>query len=192
MAQYKCTLFFTASTEGWTERYFPNASDLASAITAMNVVIPTRMDLSTTEIELQAAALSDVAIRGDSVPFLATPLFGTITDATGYVDVDIALLAKWQVGVFTRNKTFLRGIPNGEQSDGTLQPSLGYLGAINSYQNAVIANCLMPAILSPNPTPPPKYLYIYSAILAGTIKSNLARRKTGRPFGLPRGRRVAP
>jgi hypothetical protein len=192
MAQYKGTLFFQATPNGWTERYFMNASTLSDASAALLSVIVGRLPILHEDCSIVAATLSDIAIRGDSFNVLSVGEVGSAVDTTGYVDVDNALLIKWQVGVFQRNKTFLRGIPNGQQRDGVYAPSLPYIALVNTYAGDVLANCVFPAPGPLNPSPPPKYLYSYVPGLSYSLKTRLARRKSGRPFGLPRGRRVAP
>ncbi len=192
MAQYKGTLFFLAGPNGWTERYFLNAISLGDASSALLSVIVGRLPILHETCAIVAATISDIAIRGDSFSLLSAQENGSFVDATGYLDVDVALLVKWQVGVFSRNKTFLRGIPLGQTFDGGYSPSFTYIPLMTTYATDVLVNCFFPIPGALNPTPPPKYLYTYGPASTYSIKTRLARRKSGRPFGLPRGRRVAP
>ena len=193
MAQYKGIVFFSAGFGGWSERYFLLSSTPAGAITNLMAVIAQRLKLLPTSAGYGPAFISDVAIRGDST-YLGPSAVGegTWVDALGFMDVNVAALVKWQVGVFNRNKTFLRGLPIGQTSNGSTNFSTAYLALVDDYLAAVEANCVMPINIR-NPTPPPTYIpSSYAPILGGTVNPTLARRKTGRPFGLPRGRRVAP
>lgn len=192
MAQYKGTIFFQAASNGWTERYFMNGSSQSAAIAALTSVIVDRLPILHVSCSVVAATISDIAIRGDSIQVIGSAEAGTFVDATGYLDVDNALLVKWEVGVFSRNKTFLRGIPNGQQLDGVYTPTSPFTALMFAYTGAVFSNCFFPIIIGPNPTPPPKYLYTYGPASDFTLNHRIARRKSGRPFGLPRGRRVAP
>jgi hypothetical protein len=167
-------------------------SSAGAAGAALITVITARLTILHTSCEVVAAGVSDIAIRGDFTPVIGTAESGTAADTTGYLDVDNALLIKWTVGVFSRNKTFVRGIPNGQQLDGSYTPTSGYIALINSWAGVVMTNCLFAVPGALNPTPPPKYLYSYSAATDYTANHRIARRKSGRPFGLPRGRRVAP
>jgi hypothetical protein len=192
MAQYKGTIFFTAGTNGWTERYFMNGSSLGTASAALLSVIADRLPILHTACEIVAATISDIAIRGDSVPLIGVSEAGTAVDTTGYLDVDNAVLVKWTVGVFSRNKTFLRGIPNAQQSSGVYDPASPFTTNFAAWAGSVLANCFFAIPGALNPTPPPKYIYSYGPASDYTVNHRIARRKSGRPFGLPRGRRIAP
>jgi hypothetical protein len=169
-----------------------NGSSQGAASSALLSVVADRLPILHTACQIVAATISDIAIRGDSIPLIGVAESGTFVDTTGYVDVDVALLIKWTVGVFSRNKTFIRGLPNGQQLDGVYTPTSPYSALVFAYAGAVFANCFFPIPGALNPTPPPKYLYSYGPASDFTVNHRLARRKSGRPFGLPRGRRVAP
>jgi hypothetical protein len=192
MAQYKGTIFFQAGSNGWTERYYMNGSSQSAAGAALLSVVVGRLAILHTGCQIVAATISDIAIRGDSIALIGVAEAGTFADTAGYLDVDVALMIKWEVGVFTRNKTFLRGIPIGQTLDGNYNPTSPFSSLLNTYTVDVFSNCFfaIPGML--NPTPPPKYLYSYGPASDFVVGHRLARRKSGRPFGLPRGRRVAP
>jgi hypothetical protein len=192
MAQYKGTIFFQAASSGWTERYFLNGSNQTSASAALLSIIVGRLGILHVGCEIVAATISDISIRGDSLPVVGVAESGIFADATGYLDVDVAVLVKWSVGVFTRNKTYLRGIPNGQQENGTYMPTTPFITAMTTFAGDVLANAFFAIPGALNPTPPPKYVYSYGPAADYIINHRLARRKSGRPFGLPRGRRIAP
>lgn len=192
MAQYKGTIVFIEGLHGWTESYYLLASTPSGAAANLTAVAAARLAILESDLILQSASISDVAVRGDSTPVITVPAPGGFESATGYLDLDVSLLMKWQVGVFNRNKTYLRGIPLTMTLDGLYVPTAPYTTALNAYINAVMANCVLP-VTSRNPAPPPTYLITsYQPILEGAVNQRLARRKSGRPIGQPRGRRIAP
>jgi hypothetical protein len=192
VAQYKGIVFFSGGFGGWSERYFLLSSTPAGALTNLAAVYNARKAILHEDCGIGPAYISDVAIRGDSMPYLVAPSAGTFADALGFLDLDVCFIIKWQVGVFTRNKTFVRGVPLSMTLNGETNFTVPYAALVNDWTNAVEANCVMPITMR-NPTPPPNYIPTsYAPILAGNLVTTLARRKTGRPFGLPRGRRVAP
>lgn len=192
MAQYRGTIVLEGGSNGWTEQYYLVGSSQAAAVDNLLFIAAGRIAILQADCAIQTAFLSDVAVRGDSVliPGISGP--GTAVDPLGFVDLDIALLVKWQVGVFTRNKTFLRGLPAAQLVSNQWAFTTPFLVLLGSYISAVIANAVMP-ITTRNLSPPPNYIISsYAPILAGNANIRAARRKSGRPFGLPRGRRVAP
>lgn len=191
MAQYKGTLFFIGPGQGWTESYGMKDSTPAGAISQLLDVAAARSHILHTNLLIQDGRISDVAIKGDSTPALGEAIIGTAVDTAGYLDLDVALMTKWQVGVFSRNKTFVRGIPVGQTIDGDIFMTGPFATSYANWVDAIIANCLMYAQTSP-PVPPPPFPKSWQVILAGAAAPGLHRRKTGRPFGQPRGRRVTP
>ena len=192
MAQYKGTLFFHWEDFGWTESYFAVNSATGAAQSNILTIATARMALSRPDVICDRGIISDIAIRGDAIEIPGFPIVGTNADAGTTQIPDIALLMKWKVGVYNRNKTFLRGYPLMEGPAGGYTPSLGYPALVTAYVDAVKVNAVMKEPTGDNPTPPPKLLYVFAPVLAGTITQLVHRRKTGRPFGQPRGRRVAP
>jgi hypothetical protein len=192
VAQYKGTIIFSGGDSGWTETYYLLASTPSGAATNLLAVIADRVAIMHSTLLVISAHISDVTIRGDSIVVLSTPEPGDAVDATGYLTLDSAVVVKWQVGVFNRNKTFIRGIPNGQQLDGFTNFDLTFSGLLSTYFATVIANCVFPVTVR-NLTPPPAYNVVsYSPPTAGAPNPRIGRRKSGRPIGLPRGRRVAP
>jgi hypothetical protein len=192
MAQYKGLLVFNGGRQGWTETYYLLGSTASAAALNLLAVVATREAILHQTLIILAGTISDVHERGDSMVVLSEPSLGDAVDPTGYIPLDMAVLIKWQVGIFNRNKTYLRGIPLGQQTDGATEFSFTFLGLLNDYFTSVIANCLFPVTVR-NPTPPPNYtVSSYAPATSGSPNAVIARRKCGRPIGLPRGRRVAP
>lgn len=193
MSVFRGTLFFNASAgrNGWTEKYYPLGTSLSVAATQLLAVLALRQEFLHEDISITAATLSDVAVRGDSTTVTATNHPGAIVDATGYLNLDACALFEWQCGVYRRNKTFCRGIPLGMTFEGKFVPTGAVMTAVNAYVAGMVTNCQCYGSFTVNPTPPPAFTKSYSPISGGGYALYLARRKTGRPTGLPRGRRLA-
>jgi hypothetical protein len=185
-------VFFGAPPlSGWTEKYWLNYPDYTTAALALGEVCTLRLGILHTSVTLITATISDPTVRGDAFPVPGIGGFGTAVDLAGFMPPDYCINVEWQVGVYTRNRTFVRGWPVGEQQDGFLTPSSGSTTALNDWTSIVIANCVFKQTI-PNPTPPPNRLVSFPPATAAFARNGLVRRKTGRPFGLPRGRRIAP
>lgn len=184
-------LFFSDFTGGWSESYLLDGITYDDWKTSLISIAAARLDLLHEGVAIIHAYVSNVAVRGDAflVPACEGP--GTISSAEGYMDLDTCLIVTWQVGVFSRNRTFLRGFPIIEQIDGFYTPSTAFATAFTAYKNLVVGLCLFKQFIT-NPTPPPAMAFAYNPATTGSINPRLGRRKTGRPFGLPRGRLLAP
>ena len=192
MPQYQGIVVFAGGLNGWTEKYYLLASSASGAAANLLAVIAERLTFLHSLCSVQTAFISDVAIRGDSIQIVGAVEPGGYTDATGFVDLDIALLVRYQVGVFSRNKTYLRGLPASTLVNGVWVFGSSFTTILGIFFAAVQTNCVMP-VTTRNPTPPPNYIPAsYAAIAGFQTNPRPARRKSGRPFGLPRGRRVAP
>jgi hypothetical protein len=189
--QLRGTLWFTAGNSGWTESYYLNGPDYSTGLTQLSAIASARLALLQLSCSIVHAIVSNIYVRGDAFFVGSAVGPGTFPTETEYMPPDYALQVTWQGGAYARNRTFLRGFPLNQQTDGAYTPTSGFTTAFGTYENAVISNCYLRQYV-PNPTPPPAMVYQFNAVLVGTIKVLLARRKTGRPFGLPRGRLVAP
>lgn len=190
--QGRGTLFFTSpGNSGWSESYYLQGPDYASCASQLGAVAEDRLAVLQLSLTLVRLVVSNIYLRGDAFLVGGGGGPGTWPTSPEYLPLDYALLYTWQAGPYSRNKTFLRGIPLEMQTDGSFTPTSPYQTALNAYEESVVSNCLVRQYVV-NPTPPPAMIYQFNVITAGTPHFNLARRKTGRPFGLPRGRLVAP
>jgi hypothetical protein len=189
---YSGLLFFVMGSAGWTEKYYLLGSNLTAAAANLVAVANARFPILHSDGVILTGTISEMSTRGDSTTVFSIPKVGTAVDTAGWLQTDVAVLVKWQVGVYNRNKTFVRGIPVGQTGANEYIPTLTFIGLMSTYLSAVVANCQMP-ITSVNPTPPPaRTITSFMSITNGAPAAVLHRRKSGRPFGLPRGRRVAP
>lgn len=191
MARYRGTLIFSSGSHGWTESYYLIGSDQTSAVADLVAISIARINILHTNCILTGGYVSDIAVRGDSITAVSVASVGTFVDTTGFLDVDLALLIKWFGGGFSRNKTFLRGVPNGQQTSGRFTPTGPYTTALTSYQTAVQAHAVVRQLRPGHAIPPIPSDYIFVTITSATLNVIIARRKSGRPLGLPRGRRLA-
>jgi hypothetical protein len=188
---FRGTLFFVGGLSGWTESYYLTGADLNWATTDLNEIILARMPLLHSSCGLVNATVSDTSIKGDSLSTISVYEPGTGVDATGYLDFDLALCVKWRAGNFQRCKTFLRGCPNGEFQFGKFKPTPAFTTLLDAYITVIMGSAQVRQLKVTHPSPPTKDDYEFVPITAGTPNVDIARRKTGRPSGLPRGRRLA-
>jgi len=192
VAQYQGVLFFQASFSGWTEKFYLLSSTPAGAALNLINIANARVVFLEKFIGIIAGVISDVAIAGDSQSVFSTTKLGEVTDANGFTPLDIAVIVKWHVGVFSRNKTFLRGMGASQTPNGGFTPDIATVADLNTWFTVVMANAVFPVTVR-NTTPPPTYKVTgYAAATSASYNESCGRRKTGRPLGLPRGRRIAP
>jgi hypothetical protein len=190
--QGKGTLFFqNAGSYGWTESYYLQGADYTTCVAQLVDIATARRGILQLDLNITHATVSNIYVRGDSFPATGAIGVGTWPTSAQYMPLDYAIQVNWTAGVYTRNKTFLRGFPLEQQTDGAYVPTSPFITAFGLWEVSVVANALVRQYV-PNPTPPPAMVYQFNPITAGLAKFYLARRKSGRPFGLPRGRLVAP
>lgn len=191
MGQFRGTLFFVGGQSGWTENYYVKGAMASEASASLLAILAPRLALLHSACGVVGAHVSDTTIRGDAVQVIFEYQPGTYVDATGYLDLDLALLVKWSAGNFNRCKTFLHALGNHNFSFGKYTPVVGTDALVFAYEDAVSLNAVARQLKYPHAVPPTPADYEYLAILTGTTNANIARRKVGRPSGLPRGRRLA-
>jgi hypothetical protein len=191
MPQYRGTLFFEGDVNGWTENYYLISSALSGAIEDLVNITNARLELLHETLDIATGSISDIAIRGDSFQVFAGPQSGTAVDPLLWLNLDLAILMKWQTELLSRNKTFLRGIPAGQTSADFYIPTPAFNPKIDAYIAAVSTNALMKVLNPVHSVPPLPSDYQFKPVLGGVVNARIARRKTGRPSNLPRGRRLA-
>jgi hypothetical protein len=191
MGQFKGTLFFVGESAGWTESYYVKGSMASEASASLLAILTPRLDILQAACGVVNATVSDTTIRGDSTPCISVYQPGTYVDAGGYLELNCALLIKWQAGSFNRCKTFLHGLGTKNFAFDQYAPFTGFAALLNAYMDAVALNAVVRQLKFPHATPPVPTDYEFATILTGAPNTKIARRKIGRPFGLPRGRRLA-
>ncbi len=189
--QGRGTLFFSGGSSGWTESYYLIGPDYSTCLTQLAAIAAARKAILQLDCSIVHAFVSNIYVRGDSFPTNSANGVGTWPTSPAFMPLDYAIQMTWTGGVYSRNKTFLRGFPIEMQTDGAYLPTSPYATAVSNYELEIVTNCYIRQLV-PNPTPPPAMIYQFVAVLGGSPRFGLARRKTGRPFGLPRGRLIAP
>ena len=189
--QYQGKIFFRGGDQGWSEIYYPMGASIGAAAANMLTLLPTRLAILQASCSAVQMEVSQLGLRGDSTVVLGSVSPGTWPSIAGYLSLDVAVLVRYQVGLFTRNKTFLRGIDVLQTDNGNFTPTTPFTALVNTFLNTLLANFVF-QLTTINPTPPPARLFVYLSATSAAINVKLARRKAGRPFGLRVGRRIAP
>jgi len=187
----KCTLFFeSADEEGWSEKFYLGSTDITAAQTSMNTIIPLRAAMLASTMNIIYGRVSDVTIKGDSLPPTITmPTAGTYS-ATGasLLEANTALNVQLFASATQKNRIFLRGLRSDVVVGREYKAPTGFSTAFSAWSSAMItANVVVQHRTVVGPPP----VYTYNTVSAINIIGATAR-KPGRPFGLPVGRRKRP
>lgn len=192
MANFKCSFFFeTPDAEGWSESfYLAGATIDVVEPNLTTVILPARLAMLPTDMQMIYGRVSDVTVKGDSLvcntPF---PKPGTY-DFTGFslLEANTALLAILFATPLIKNRIFIRGLSSDVVAGREYQAPSAFDTAFTSWGSALLANGLVArhrTAVGPPPT------YSYTAVTTVSVNKATAR-KPGRPFGLPVGRRRHP
>lgn len=193
MPQYKGTIFFQSNSgsSGWTEIFYPAPLTSAGAAANLLAAVALRKEILHIDCAITNVTMSDIAISGDSTILLGAPVQGTATGTEGYLPLDSALLIRWTVDVFTRNKTYVRGLPAHTVVDGLYTFPVGFNDDLDAWIAGIESRMVFKGINTVNDTPPPARIVGFKPASNGVAVAKIARRKVGRPFGLSHGRRLA-
>jgi len=204
MAFFKCIHFFRDQSEGlgWSEVWYVEAANFDQAEVSGNNIATTRSRLLSRDIIIEYQRIvgnqpSDNAPRARQ-PRAATlqriDIQGGVPGANG-ANSDlpwVAVKVRWAASAVEKFRTqLLRGVPDGWfdlGSDKLAKAQIGtwivpMIATLNANQ-ARIRN-LLPLV-----PPATARIYQFNAPARGTYEG-YTRRATGRPFGLPRGRKAA-
>jgi hypothetical protein len=177
------TIFYfdAAKGTGWAETYHFANQDYPGAGTALDQINTARCALLPSEVTVLRMRISDVAIRGDA--FLQTPTTpaGTITTVSAS-ESNLAVLCRFYSNFIKFFNHFLRGIPTDNFTNGNWTPTSGWIANAQTWATTVMAQAQgygKPFTGGVGTT--------YT--LTGHFPFKFTYRKTGRPFGQPRGRR---
>lgn len=186
------TLFVNISDspfpQGWSERYYLKSASYGDAIADLLLIWDARRAMLMDDCSLVYAYVSDLGIRGDSR--VVFPEAGHITgsfSATGAKTLPPYNALQLRLESQALYHTFrpVRGIPSSEDIAG-LPPAFGdFFNATKDFGIALIALCYNRVKLKaadPNPA-----LGNFRTITA-SIPIKFIERRSGRPFGLLRGK----
>jgi hypothetical protein len=183
--QFQGTMFFEGiHAEGWTESHYFNATDAPTALTSLATVVTARLALLPT-------ACFVVRTRLSLLPFNRTVQLGSDVAQAGtnstpepyLLDSACDIVLEALAGRYSVRK-YIRPVLVGQiGTDGRTLLS-GYVGLLNTYISVLLAETVLRV---KGKAPDPVGVTLIVAPSAG-LPGVYLNRKTGRPFGLPRGR----
>lgn len=191
MPTFKISYFFqTNDSEGWSENYYVQETDIQTAATFGAGNIAPRMALSPNNVSLIYARASDVAVKGDSLILPGTyPVVGTYTLSTGEtpLEANSALMIRIFATALVKGRVFLRGLSSGVIVGRDYGAPALFVTRLAAYFAGWATFAYVRHRTSKGP--PPVYTYVVSTSL---LLDGVSARKPGRPFGQPRGRKAQP
>lgn len=167
---------------GWSEIYYPFGVTYDSALTAISPVISARVAILPGDCIYTYLRISDVNVRGDAY-VVPRHIAGT-WESGGSLFPDVALMIRQEATPLYRSNRYLRTVPSDQITDGVLTITPAYNTLLTAYYTEIIANTQHARRTSPVP---PK---LTESNITACVLRGIHSRKTGRPFGLPRGRRL--
>lgn len=188
MPRYMATMFINYANVGWSESYPMLETDAPTAVTEWGHIVTARLPLLGTDAEIVGDRISDTDIKGDSIPSgQVYPKPGT-GGSVCFPQFDIGLRIKVTESTFThRGNRWYRGIPTVDFTGGVFTPTAGFNTALAAFQTALTTNHVCIASRIHGAVAPPFYNYYLIGTFFPPVDDS---KKTGRPFGLARGRRL--
>ena len=174
-------LFFNSLTEptGFSETYHFSQGSYTAAASALLAILPTRIALLCTDVQLVGFRLSQDGVRGDiyPIPSITIPTVGGWTTGTDKsAPLWTAILCKWTNTSYNRNSHYLHGVPTAQTTGQLFTPITAYGTLLTAYFNAVIANASYRQVRNVGGVSLVNILTIGSA--------QLASRRVGRSYNL--------
>lgn len=188
MPNYFATAFINFDNVGWAEVYPLKLANTSALITQWNAIITARLPLLGTDAQIVGDRLSDSDVKGDSIPSgIVYPKPGT-GGSVCFPQFDIGLRIKVTDATFIhRGNRWYRGIPTADFTGGAFVPTTGFNTALAAFEVALTGSVLCIANKIKGAIAPPFYNFIQVTQFFPPIDG---KKNTGRPFGLPRGRRL--
>lgn len=190
MPNFYGILFGRSGDDGWSEVYPIIGDDYAAAALTLGAIRLARLAMMCVDAQYTADRLSNVDIKGDSFSTGQDyPQLGsfTATPAPATYNPVMAVRLKITAGTMKRGSRWVRAIPNNcISANGFYLPTAPFVTAIDALitilkSSTSIATRIKGAVVPPFFTFTP----VTDAVVMG-----LEKRDIGRPFDLPRGRRV--
>lgn len=188
--RFKASLFLQdESATGWSENFYIQSTDIATATAAFETLIPELMDLRPATVSGIWGRVSDLDVKGDSkqASAITFPVVGTYSPPGGETQSEpsTALLVSLVSSATEKNRWFLRGISSNLVEGRSKVPETAWDANFATVVTALKASW---STYVKNPSPPPTKML--DAITDVSIVRATTRR-VGRPFASPRGRRTA-
>lgn len=191
--QFKGTIFFHAADKGWSETYWLKGPDIGSASAQLIGILDARVALSPSAVKTDYLRVVDAGNpRISTAPDIpAGDVMGTFVSPGGHAFTpDAAVLARaFSADNASRSRWFLRGFPvemvnlTGAGEDNELTFPAAWTTSFADWVTAVKAGAQLVHRTAP---------HTFTNVAIDHIVSSTAYhiRRAGRPFGLPRGRRM--
>jgi len=183
------TLFYQLDGSGWSETWALVGIDYAAAAANLDMINTARLSFAPTKVQVIEGRISDSSVRGDSKLVNLTTAEGQwgtpLTD--GPLPPDNTILFRFEAGALKRAMRQFHGVPTSQFSLGVYVPSGPYLTTLASFASTVVPLANIATKIKPTPLAPP--FYTFSPYTVG-FQRGIANKRVGRPFDLPRGRRL--
>lgn len=190
MPVYQLSVFFeSGDAEGWSERYFVNEANITNAQADLDALITQAARLRTSGIRIVYGRVSDVTIRGDSLPStLSMPVVGDYTAPLGSVilEANVGILVQLFGNSQRKNRITLRGLTTAKIVGREIVAEPTWDARFTTYSNLLTAGLYRIRHRTAVGPPP---VYDYTTVVSQVIPLYATARKPGRPFGTLRGRR---
>lgn len=187
MPRFVAIAFYRKGDAGWSEVYPINGSSYTGVFTLLDQLNTLRLNMAAPDVQAVGNRISDTDILRDSYSQAFTTPLGTITTAPGTSgDADDTRRIKFFAGPLQRTIRQLHALPGVFFANGIFVPPGSWTTALNAWIASVVLNVSISHKIPGAVVPP---FYTYSSITSGSDQGN-SNRKVGRPFSLPRGRRL--
>lgn len=190
MNNFQLILFFTGpgASYGWSEVYYLQQASIDTAATVALDVLAARLACLSVDCQFAFGKVSDVSVLRDSqaieIAFSPDGTYGT-TDST--MPPDTAALVTLFASSTVKNHKFWHGLQDTDFVNGQWTPTSAFLTAFAAWNTSTSGVLFCRHRL----TPPPAATYEYVLNISSVLSFQTRNRKVGRPFGSPRGRRLA-
>jgi hypothetical protein len=171
---------------GWSEVYNLVTTTYPQSLLDMQIIVTARLSMVPNNVHCSYIRVSDLLIRGDSTIKFPSPAIGSyiLTGTNVMLPPDSALVVRMEASPLNRSFRYLHGLSSQDVNDTLWTPSAAM---ITAYGNWVGAASVLSLHRHKNVGPPISYADTpWTTFIALTVNS----RKVGRPFGVPRGRRL--
>lgn len=172
---------------GFSENYYPIGPSQSVAVSALTELMPLRLDFMLPTWSIVQARLDVPGSPRDSLLLsLGANGPGTYDLVSPGVELpaDTAVLATLVGDSTHKNRHFLRVLATQDQDDPDhFAPTTDWSGAFSAWADALIAGFFVARFVAAHPEK------TYAVACTDVLRGQQTNRKTGRPFGLRRGRR---
>lgn len=193
MPFFRCTFGFRTERHGWSETYFCEAQDFVTAAGFCQGLHAQRVKISPAGVKSDFIRCSAVGDRGNArqLPIAQENIQGTFHESGQVPSVNLAndcLLVEYSGANNYRNRKFLRGIPDGQIANDVFIPSAAYGLALFDGGASFLAFLVQSPWRIRAKQRGAAGATVWTTILNYRVV-RASTRDTGRPFGLPVGRR---